>query len=142
MYTQLTDILGAPESLESIITLIQMAIQKGPVQLGVIYDSLATNRKQGGLPVRAPFAHQTRNGRLGVFTIYFLCIVHIYQICCRVLYAFILNMKQLRKNVLYLNILANLKRKNKIFSVVNKEPRWVYLSEPVIPKNLMQINSV
>jgi hypothetical protein len=32
-----------------------MAIKKCvAVQLGVIYDSQATNRKQGGLPVRAP----------------------------------------------------------------------------------------
>ncbi len=34
---------------------IQMALKKNciAVQLGVLYDSQATNRKQGGLPVRA-----------------------------------------------------------------------------------------
>jgi hypothetical protein len=37
------------------LTLIRMAIKKYiVVELGVIYDSQATNRKQGGLPVRAP----------------------------------------------------------------------------------------
>jgi hypothetical protein len=34
--------------------------------LGVIYDYQATNRKQGGLPVRAPLPHRTPIGHLGV----------------------------------------------------------------------------
>ncbi len=36
------------------------------IRLGVIYDSQATNRKQGGLPVRAPSPCCTPIGRLGV----------------------------------------------------------------------------
>jgi hypothetical protein len=37
------------------LTLIRVAIKKYiAVWLGVMYDSQATNRKQGGLPVRAP----------------------------------------------------------------------------------------
>jgi hypothetical protein len=49
------------------LTLIRMAIKKGvAVWLGVIYDPQTTNRKQGGLPVRAPLPHRTPIGRLGV----------------------------------------------------------------------------
>jgi hypothetical protein len=34
--------------------------------LGVIYDSQATNRRQGGLPARAPLPRSSPAGRLGV----------------------------------------------------------------------------
>jgi hypothetical protein len=45
-----------------------MAVKKLiAVQLGVICDSQVTNRKQGGLPVRAlPLPCRTLIGRLGV----------------------------------------------------------------------------
>jgi hypothetical protein len=44
-----------------------MAIQKCVVvQLGVIHDSQATNRKQGGLPFRAPLPPPTPIHQLGV----------------------------------------------------------------------------
>jgi hypothetical protein len=36
------------------------------MRMGVTYDSKATNRKQGGLPVRAPLPHRIPIGRLGV----------------------------------------------------------------------------
>jgi hypothetical protein len=39
-----------------VLTLIWITIKMcAAVQLGIIYDSQATSRKQGGLPVRAPF---------------------------------------------------------------------------------------
>jgi hypothetical protein len=49
---QLTDFLGARESLESILALIRMAVKKCiDVRLGVIYDSLATNSKYPWQPI-------------------------------------------------------------------------------------------
>ncbi len=49
------------------LTLIWMAIKKCiAVPLGVLYGSQATNRKQGGLPVRAAFPRRTPIGHLGV----------------------------------------------------------------------------
>jgi hypothetical protein len=44
-----------------------MAISKCvAMRLGVIYDSQATIRKQGGLPVRAPPPHRSPIGHRGV----------------------------------------------------------------------------
>jgi hypothetical protein len=44
-----------------------MDIKNGiAVRLGVTYGSRATNRKQGGLPLRASLPHCTPIGRVGV----------------------------------------------------------------------------
>jgi hypothetical protein len=56
-----------------------MAIKKCiAVQLGLIYDSPATNWKQGGVPLRVPLPHCTLIGRLGVICDSQVAKIHIH----------------------------------------------------------------